>query len=152
MKLFYHPKDRMRLTVGEDRTYITVKPRWASPQSRPNHYLALLDGKGEEITMLKDPKDLDAESYKVVCKELRARDLTAQVSRIIHAKQEFGATYWEVETDRGTRDFVTQNLQENALWFTDDHLLLLDVDGNRYELPRISGMEPQSQAFIHAIL
>jgi hypothetical protein len=57
-----------------------------------------------------------------------------------------------VETDRGRRDFVTQNLQENALWFSCTHLLLLDVDGNRFEIPNLEGLDAKSRAVIDAIL
>src|SRR5437763_12358222 len=55
LRLFYHPKDRLRMTVGDDWCYPTVKPVWAAPLSRPNAYLALLNGKGEEITTISDP-------------------------------------------------------------------------------------------------
>ena len=152
MKLFYEPKDRLRLTVGEDRSYPTVKPAWSAPLSRPGKYLALLNGKGEEIVTIEDPATLPEDSLKVVNEELRRRYLTATVSSITHAKAEFGATYWHVETDRGPRDFVTQSLQENAQWLTDNHLLLIDVDGNRFELPDIKSMDDRSRLFVETIL
>ncbi|MDQ3815246.1 MAG: DUF1854 domain-containing protein, partial [Armatimonadota bacterium] len=129
LKIFYHPEERLRLTVNNDRSYLTVKPVWAAPLSHPNAYLALLDGQGEEIVLITDPRELAAASLAAVQRELRQRYLTALVTAIVSARQEYGATYWSVETDRGPREFVTQNLQENALWFSDDHLLLLDVDG-----------------------
>jgi len=99
MKLFYEPKERLRLTVGEEKSYLTVKPVWAAPISRPNGYLALLDGKGEEIAMLPDPRALPADSWAAVQRELRQRNLTAIVTAVMSARQEFGATYWTVATD-----------------------------------------------------
>ena len=152
LRLFYEPKDRLRLTVEGEKSYPTVKPAWSAPLSRPDTYLALLDGKGNEIITLPDPNALPAESLAAVKEELRRRYLTATVTRITNAKQEFGATYWNVETDRGHRDFVTQNLQENAIWLGDDHLLLLDVDGNRFELTAISKLDDASRHFVEAIL
>ena len=152
MNLFYEPKDRLRLTVGSEKSYPTVKPVWSAPLSRPNTYLALLDGKGEEITLLPDPKVLPPDSWEAVQEELRRRYLTATVTAVLSARVEFGATYWQVITDRGDRDFVTQSLQENAMWLSDTHLLLLDVDANRFEIPDVSAMDVRSQAFITAIL
>lgn len=152
LKLFYYPKDRLRLTIDEEKSYITVKPVWAAPLSRPNRYLALLDGKGQEIVTLPDPTELPEASWLAVQEELRQRYLTATVTAVTHAKVEYGATYWSVETDRGPRDFVTQNLQENAVWLSDDHLLLLDVDGNRFEIPAVSALDARSRAYIHSIL
>jgi Domain of unknown function (DUF1854) len=152
LKVFYHPKERLRLTLGEEKSYLTVKPVWSAPLSRPNAYLALLDGKGEEIAMIPDPSVLPPESAEAVRRELRQRDMTSLVTAVRHARQEYGATYWTVMTDRGEREFVTQNLQENALWFSDSHLLLLDVDGNRFEIPDINVLDTRSRAYIAEIL
>ncbi len=150
--LFHHPKDRLRLTVGTDRSYPTVKPVWAAPLSQPGKNLALLDAKGDEIVMVADLNELPADSRTAVKLELHRRYLTATVQSIAHAKVEYGATYWTVETDRGPRDFVTQSLQENAVWLSDVHLLLLDVDGNRFEIPDVSALDCQSRKYVSAIL
>ena len=152
LKLFYEPKDRLRLTVGEEKSYHTVKPAWAAPLSRPNQYLALLDGKGNEIVTLPDPEALPPDSLAAAKEELRRRYLTATVRAVAHAKQEFGATYWSVQTDRGDRDFVTQNLQENAIWLSSTHLLLLDVDGNRFEITDTQALDAVSRRYIETIL
>lgn len=150
--LYYQPKDRLRLTLGQERSYPRVKAVWAAPLSRPGRHLALLDAKGDEIVMVDDPRELPAASRAALERELRERYLTATVSSVLHARQEFGATYWTVDTDRGRRDFVTQNLQENAQWFSDRHLLLIDVDGNRFEIPDVGALDERSQARVHAIL
>ena len=100
LKLFYAPKDRLRLTVGEEKSYQTVKPVWSAPLSRPKQYLSLLDGKGNEIVMLKDPATLPPDSWEAVQQELRRRYMTAQVKEIVSARVEYGATYWSVVTDR----------------------------------------------------
>lgn len=148
LTLFYHPKDALRLTVGDERSYITVKPVWASPQSYPNRYLSLLNSKGEEIVMVDDPRDLPNASLKAVKEELSRRYLTARIVSILDAKGEFGATYWHVETDRGTRDFVTQSLQENAQWLGPHHLMLIDVDGNRFEIEDSTALDERSRRFL----
>jgi hypothetical protein len=152
LKLFYEPKERLRLTMGEEQSYLTVKPVWAAPLSHPDAYLALLNGKGEEIVMLPEPDRLPPESLAAVRRELRQRYLTATVNSIVQARQEYGATYWTVETDRGRREFVTQNLQENAQWHSPIHLLLIDVDGNRFEIPDLDALDVKSRATIDAIL
>lgn len=152
LTIFYHPKDRLRLTVENDRSYITVKPAWSAPLSHPGEYLALLNGKGEEIVTLVSPSELSADSLTAVQEELHRRYLTSTIHRITHAKAEFGSTYWHVVTDRGERDFVTQSLQENAQWLGEGHLLLIDVDGNRFEIPDTSTLDARSQAYIEATL
>ncbi len=152
LKLFHQPKDRLRLTVGDEKSYPTVKPVWSSPLTYPNRYLALLDGQGEEICTIPDPQELPRDSWQAVQLELRRRYLTATVQSVKNARVEFGATYWSVATDRGDRDVVTQTLQENAVWLSDVHLLLIDVDGNRFEIPDVSALDERSQRYVHAIL
>ena len=145
----------MTVTGGEeaDRSYVTVRPAWAAPLSRPGTFLALLDGKGEEIVMLEEPeKELDGGSWQAVQEELRRRYLTATVEAIRGAKEEFGVTYWSVETDRGQRDFVMTSLHENALWFSGTHLLLIDVDGNRFEILETEKLDARSRGFLELIL
>lgn len=152
LEIFYQPKDRLRLTVRDDRSYLTVKPAWSAPLTRPNTYLALLNGKGEEIVTISDPEELPSESLEAVKEELHRRYLTATVHAITNAKNEFGATYWHVITHRGERDFVTQSLQENAQWLSPTHLLLIDVDGNRFEIKDVDALDAKSKAFIEATL
>lgn len=148
ISLFYHPKDTLRMTAGDDRSYLSVKPVWASPLKYPNRYLALLNGKGEEIVMISEPDALPNDSYAAVKEELSRRYLTATVTSITHAKGEFGSTYWNVETDRGSRDFVTQSLQENAQWLSPTHLMLVDVDGNRFEIKDVAALDERSRRFV----
>jgi hypothetical protein len=136
-----------------EKSYITVKPAWAAPLSHPNRHLALLDGKGNEIVTLDEPeKELEAASLKAVLDEVAKRYLTATIHKILHAKVEFGATYWHVVTERGERDFVTQSLQENAQWLAEGHLLLIDVDGNRFEILQTSDLDAESRKYIDTIL
>jgi hypothetical protein len=153
IELFYEPKERLRATIEGDRSYLTVKPVWASPLTRPNAYLCLLDGKNEPVAMFADPKqELSDASFQAIQEELRRRDLTARVSAVTGARQEFGATYWSVETDRGPRDFVSQNLSESALWFGENHVLLMDVEGNRFEIVDLEQLDSRSRALVDSIL
>jgi len=152
LSLFFHPRERLRLTVADDRSYPTVKPVWAAPLTHPGRWLALLDGKGNEIVMIANPSTLPAESEAAVREELRRRYLTAEVRAVTHVRQEFGATYWNVDTDRGPRDLVTQNLQENVVRLTENHLLLLDVDGSRFEITDVAALDARSRHYIETVL
>ena len=143
----------MRLTVGDEKSYITVKPTWAAPLSHPKRFLALMNGKGEEIATIAEPeKELTSDSFHAVQEEIAKRYLTATIASIISAKGEFGSTYWHVESDRGERDFVTQSLQENAQWLSPNHLLLIDVDGNRFEILNTEKLDSRSRLILETIL
>ncbi len=151
LEVFYH-QSRLRLTIPDEKSYWQVKPVWAAPLSRPNQYLALLDAKDQEVAFIPDPSTLKPSSWEAVQQELQQRYLTATITSIDSAKQEFGATYWNVQSHRGPREFITQNLQENAQWLSDDQLLLLDVDGSRFEIASVAALDVRSRQILHDIL
>ncbi len=149
---FYHPQDRLRLTIGESKSYLSVVPSWAAPLSLPNKYLSILDSAGKEILMFPSLDDVPFESRAAVQEELRRRYLTSIIKRVISAKAEFGVSYWQIETDRGIHDFVAQSLQENAQWLTPTQLLIVDIDANRFEVPDVSALDEHSQKLIRTIV
>lgn len=151
MRLFYEPEGRLRLTA-EDRSYLTVKPAWSAPLTHPGKWLALLDGKGREIATFEDTSAISRENLTLIEAELRRRYLSPVVQEVLSAKLEFGVAYWTVQTDRGVRDFVTQNLQENAVWLSSTHLVLVDVDGNRFEFPDTSALDPESRRKMREVI
>ncbi|MCU0317446.1 MAG: DUF1854 domain-containing protein [Fimbriimonadaceae bacterium] len=150
MRVFYHPEGRLRLEF-EGKCYLSVVPIWASPLTHPSRFLALVDGKGSQILMFKNPsQELSAENWQVLQTELQRRYLSSQIHKVLEAKTEFGATYWTVVTDRGCKEFVTQSLQENAQWLGPDHLLVIDVDGNRFEIRSVQGLDEASRKLVDA--
>jgi hypothetical protein len=151
-EIFYAPKDRLRMTIDGERSVVSVKPVWVAPLSHPNRFLSLMNGKSEEVVLVDDLEELEPSSREAVEEELRRRYLTSTVTRVLSAKSEFGATYWHVDTERGPRDFVTQSLQENAQWMSPVQLLLIDVDGNRFEVKNIQELDSSSQSLLAQIL
>jgi hypothetical protein len=155
LQLFYEPVDTLRLTVnteGEERSYPSVKIFQSAPLSKPREYLAFLDGKSEEVALVRRLEDLPADSQKIAKRELDKRYLTARITQVPHIKQEFGVTYWNVETDRGKREFVMQSLSESCIWLSDTHLLLIDVDGNRFEIADRNALDLLSQKQLEKVL
>ena len=92
------------------------------------------------------------ESQIIAEEELRRRYLTARVEAITNVKTEFGATYWNVVTDKGERDFVVQSLSESCIWLSETHILLIDVDGNRFEIPDRTVLDAQSEERLASVL
>ena len=152
IRLFREPAWRLRMTIEEDRSYTRVKVVRAAPLSEPDRYICFLDVKDEAICMIKDLEELRAENHEIVREELEMRYLTAYVTRVTNLRNEYGVSYWEVETDRGRREFVAKNVAENAQWLGDSRLFILDVDGNRFEFSDLRKLDKKSQAFIDVVL
>jgi hypothetical protein len=151
MPTLFHHGHYFRVTT-DDRCAPAAKPVWAAPLSQPGKYLALLDSSGEQVAMVEDPATLAPDSRAALEEELRRRYLTAFVRRIVEIDPQHGTTYFMVETDRGERNFVVQQLQDNAVWFGETRLLLVDVDGNRFEVANVKDLDTESQALIRKTL
>jgi hypothetical protein len=152
IRLFREPAWRLRMTIEGDRSYTRVKVVRAAPLSEPDRYICFLDIKDEAICMVKELSELKEDNHQIVREELDTRYLTAYVSQVNNLRNEYGVSYWDVETDRGRREFVAKNVAENAQWLGDSRLFLLDVDGNRFEFTDLSKLDKKSQAFIDVVL
>ena len=152
LHLFYEPPGTLRLTVGDAYSYLAVKLYQAAPLSAPGRYLSLLSGKGDEIALVDSIDSFSPDSRATVYADLQRRYLTATVRAIPEIRTEFSVTYWTVATDRGDRDFVIQNFSESCIWLTDTHLLLIDVDGNRFEIPDRRTLDAPSRAMLDSVL
>ena len=152
IRLFREPPWVLRLTIEGDRSYLKVRVVCAAPLSQPDRYICLLDEKNEVICTVEDPIVLDTASQRVIKEEIEQRYMTAIIKRVDSLKSEFGVSYWEVQTDRGNREFVVRNVSENAQWITDRRLLLLDVDGNRFEISNLEVLDKKSRGLIEMVL
>ena len=152
VRLFRAPPWVLRLTIEDDRSYLKVKVVRAAPLSNPDRYICFLDGKDEEICMVDDLTVLDEEARTIIKEELDRRYLTSMIERIDAVRSEFGTSYWNVVTNRGEREFVVQNAAENAQWLGDHRLLLIDVDGNRFEVADLNALDKKSSSYIEQVL
>ena len=152
VRLFREPPWMLRLTIDGDRSYTRVKVVRAAPLSHPARYISLLDEKDDEVCMIPDLKELDEGMRAIVEDELDRRYLTSAVERVLSMRNEFGTSYWDVETNRGRREFVVQNAAENAQWMGEYRLLLVDVDGNRFEIPDLRELDRKSANLIEMVL
>lgn len=102
--------------------------------------------------MVESLDELPMDQRSLVEEELCRRYLTAKIEGIPHIRSEFGVTYWHVETDRGARDFVVQSLSESCIWLSEHQILIVDVDGNRFEIPDRRTLDPASAAQLDAVI
>ena len=142
----------LRAVLG-GRAYENVEVVRIAPLTHPDRFIAVLDEHGEELVMVEDPSALDDASQDALRAALRHRYMTATIRSIHGAKSELGIAYFDVDTDRGRREFVVQNLLEGARWLEPERrLLVFDVDGNRFEIPDIDALDKRSLRLLRSIL
>ena len=57
-----------------------------------------------------------------------------------------------VDLTAGSEDFHLQNVAENARWLGARRLLIIDVDGNRFELPQLDSLDKKSLRLVEQVL
>jgi hypothetical protein len=73
------------------------------------------------------------------------------VLKISKITEEFGVLRWEVETDKGPRTFEVRGRDEVRL-VTGGHVLIRDIDGNRYHIPGLNDLDVASRHCIEGAL
>lgn len=139
---------RLDMTLEGDKTYEKVTVRRAFPLSLPTCHHSVRDADNKEIGMLCGIEKLDAESKRLLDLEFERRYMVAIIRKIVKVTERFGTVDWDVETDRGLCRFTTRDLRENALRVGGNHYLITDVENNRFEVPDLNALDPNSQALL----
>ena len=124
----------------------------AAPLSHPSRYITFLDEKGRELCTVDRLDDLTPPTRRLVEEELASYYLGSTIQCINELESEFGIAYWDVETSRGRRDFVVKDVQSSITWLSPTRLLIVDVDGNRFEIPDLRALDQRSQELLEMTL
>lgn len=145
--------DVLRLTVENDRSYLKVHAARAFPLTELNEFIGLIDAiGGHEIGMLRSLRDLDCHARQLVQEALNKRYFVPKITRIMEAKREFGTVYWDVETDRGARKFLMRGIRDSMHEIEPGRYLVVDIDGNRFEVPQLGDLDSRSQSMWDRLL
>ncbi len=112
----------------------------------------MLDAKNKEVCTIEDPAQLDPESRRLVEEELERQYRVSTITRIYSIRNEYRTLFWEVETDRGRRDFVVKWAADTILWLGPADVMLVDIDTNRFRIPDIGRLDPRSRKLLDVLL
>ena len=154
VKLTTDGSGRVRLTLDSDRSYLEVTAVRAFPFSDRERYIGLLDANAANkmVGLIDDPGKLDASSRRILTDALADHYFMPTITRICTMKEQYGAAYFDVETDRGRRHFVSKGLRDGTRDLGNGELLIPDVDGNRYRIADWRQLDPQSRKYLMPVL
>jgi|SRR5579872_4784028 len=138
----------LRMTLGEERSYLRVRVARAFPLSDPHHYYGLLDGAGKDIGMIVDPAQLDRESHALADDAVEKHYFVPVVQEVLSVKEDYGSVVWDVATDRGRKTYVVRAMRDNLAELSSGRVLITDVDGNRFEIPDITRLGAYAQGLV----
>jgi hypothetical protein len=129
---------------GRDVPVVDAKVLKCFPWTVPEGYLSVRNPDGKEVVLLRTLDELDDDSRQVVETELREKMFNPKINRILKFRHEFGVTSISAETDRGEVSFQIRS-RDDVRILSEDRALFRDADGNTYELPNLSELDPASR-------
>lgn len=142
----------LRVTLEDELTCLKVSVARAFPLSHPEEYISLRDGAGKELGLLRRLKDLPRDARALVEEELWRRYFQPQIEAILSLTERFGVATWKVRTNRGEHEFFTRNVRDSVAELGPQHYMVTDVDGNRYEIPDLTKLDPRSASLLLGLL
>ncbi|HEX6972170.1 MAG TPA: DUF1854 domain-containing protein [Limnochordia bacterium] len=119
----------------------------AFPLQAPDRYVALFDQDRRELGIIDNPARLDPESRSALAAELERAyciPVIVQVESVVH---DGFIPVWYVQTDRGPHRFELRS-RRDARWIDGRRVLIKDADGNRYDIPDVTALDPRSRAIV----
>ena len=138
--------DKVLLSFEGSEEKTPVRLVWARPITGRGREIGVLGRDKKELATLESMDDLDPESRRIAEEELSRRYLVPRITRVLRTRAHFGVRYWRVLTDIGERRFALKNASRNAVWVTDERLVLHDTLGCRYEISPFSSLDERSRA------
>ncbi len=115
------------------------------PISNKNHFASLRDEHGNELAVIDPAHELEPESRRLLRDELERSYFLPRITDIISIESHLSIFTFKVDTDRGLRSFEVRNPRQNVRSVGGGRYIIKDVDGNRYDIPKLGNLGPKSQ-------
>lgn len=122
-----------RITIPDECSYIKFSAYRTYPLSLPEKYISLRSGL-DEIGMIRDLKEFDKETQRIIRELLGRRYFVPRILKIVSTRERYSGTLLNIETDRGAKTIITKRLHEALSESSDGRYFITDVEGNRYEV------------------
>jgi hypothetical protein len=129
-----------------------VKLVWVRPMTGRGKEISILDKDNKELWLLESIHEFDEVSRALALQVLEERYFIPKIIKVYHTDANFGNRYWEVETCKGKCTFAMRDPRKNINWLTENHLMLRDTLGNRYEIENLSQLDAVSQELIEKVV
>jgi len=152
VRLFLDEFEDLRLALDGVEVEGRVSAVRAFPISADQRFVILKDGEDKEIGIIRDAADLDADSQSVLRAELDRSYFCSRITGVNAIGGHFHVPEWDVVTDRGPRVFEIRSSRRDIRILGEGHVLILDADGNRYEIPDYHQLDPISRGLLESQL
>lgn len=122
------------------------------PFEEPWRYISVLDKDKKEIGIITDIAVFDDDMQEILKNELNRKYYMQTIISVDKLKDRYGFTYWDVTTEYGHANFTLSDTHRNIVKIAEDRLMVVDMDGNRYLIPSVVGLDKGSYKRIELYL
>ncbi len=115
-------------------------------------FISVLDDEQQEIGIIRKLTLFEGEAYTLLETELRRRYYSPVIRSIEQVKERYGFSNWKVTTDEGEVSFTLHDTFRSIVRAGEGRLILLDVNGNRFEIPNTEALDRKSYKKIELYL
>jgi hypothetical protein len=153
---FERQGDTLALTLTDGTRYPRVILRSCFPVSDNATYLSVRDASDEdntEIGVIEDWNLLAPSDREAVAAELGLHYFVPEITQVLNIREELGFLYWNVQTNKGDKEFVMRNsVIHYAREIAPGHWLLIDINEARYEILDFNALDAHSQKLVTEFL
>ncbi|MDR3313744.1 MAG: DUF1854 domain-containing protein [Oscillospiraceae bacterium] len=135
-RFYRNPRGFLALEL-DGKDYKRVQLTRAMPVTAPAQYITVADMENKEIAVLEDIAALADDARALVEEELGVRYFCPKLSSIQSVKEKMGSYYFDVMIGDFAKSITVSDISKNLKQLEGGRILLLDVDGNRFEIPDV---------------
>ncbi len=137
----------------DDEEAVAVRLLFGRPISARDQHVSVMSIEGKkELAWLDSLDGLDEASRGIAEEEIHRHYRIARVREVTESSVNHGHRYLRVTTNRGDRYFNLREPGKNVTWLNDDHLVIRDSMGNRYEVESLAALSEESRRNLERVL
>lgn len=142
---------RLTLAMRDGESFEQVRVLRCFPWSCPEAYISIRNTDDKELVLVESIEALPDDVRTAVEEELAETVFNPLIQKIVRHRSEFGVITIEAETSRGPVEFQIPS-RDHIQMLSATRGLLRDADGNTFEIPDLTALDPVSQKFLHEYL
>ncbi|MDR0286182.1 MAG: DUF1854 domain-containing protein [Clostridiales bacterium] len=143
------------MRLGDD-FYPRISVYRSFPLSMPTKYISLREvGEkelGKEIGIIEDLNSLTQDKIEILTKEMDRMYFTPIVESIYTLKDDYGYINMDIRSSAGLKKLTVPNRSNNFVRLTDTRVLVIDIDGNRFEIPDYTKLDSKSIRLLETVI
>jgi len=156
VKIFRGTFNMLHVMVIGDTLYRGVFAVQAFPLSMPRKFISLFyfdeRDRPEEIGVIEDLNAFPSDARDLVVETLEKYYFSYEIIAIHRITWQFGLLHFDVETDKGRKDFYMRWEHSRAVDYGENGKILLDVFDDRYVISNVDALsKAERQAFTRYI-